>query len=390
MPDAKEMSGIPRPVDDLPDGAISVRVIRGELSKNIANQPVELHAGSKVMKANTDENGRAQFSGMTPGENVKATTDVDGEHLESREFPAPAKGGIRLMLVATDPSKPAAAPNAPAISGQVVIGTQSRIVMEPGDEAVGVYYLLDISNNARVPVDPPTFFMFDMPKEAIGTTIMDGSTKLASNVGTRVRVQGPFPPGHTFVQVAAELPASSGDVDIVARFPAALEQLAVVVKKVGDAKLISPQIARQQEFPVEGATYIAGTGASVPAGQEIRIQVTGLPHHSGAPRIIALSLASFIVLAGVWASKRPDDDATMRAAERKRLLAKREKLFADLVRLENDRRTGRVDDRRHASRREELMAALENVYGALDGDDHGPEPAAGAGLAASVGELRAS
>ena len=291
MPDAKEMSGIPRPVDDLPDGAISVRVIRGELSKNIANHPVELHVGSKVLKANTDENGRAQFSGTTPGENVKASTDVDGEHLESREFPAPARGGIRLMLVATDPSKPRAAPDAPAISGPVTIGTQSRIVMEPGDEAVAVYYLLDISNNATVPVEPPTYFMFDMPNEAIGTTIMEGSTKLASNVGTRVRVQGPFPPGHTFVQVAAQLPASGGGVDIVAKFPAAVEQLAVVLKKVGDATLSSPQIARQREFPVEGGTYIAGTGGSVPAGQEIRIQVSGLPHHSSVPRTIALALA---------------------------------------------------------------------------------------------------
>jgi hypothetical protein len=366
----------------LPDGAISVRVIRGELSKNIANQPVELHLGSKVMKAKTDENGRAQFSGMTPGESVTASTDVDGEHLESREFPAPAKGGIRLMLVATDPSKPAAAPDAPAISGPVVIGTRSRIVMEPGDEAVAVYYLLEISNTARVPVNPPAFFMFDMPEEAIGTTIMEGSTKQASSIGTRVRVEGPFPPGDTFVQVAAQLPASSGGVDVVAKFPATLEQLAVVVKKVGDASLSSPQIARQQEFPLEGGTYIAGTGGSVPAGQEIRIRVAGLPHHSGAPRIIALALASLIVLAGVWASRQPDDDGAMRAAERKRLLAKRERLFNDLVRLENDRRLGRVDDRRHATRREELMAALENVYGALDGDDTGPEPADRAGLAA--------
>jgi hypothetical protein len=383
MPDAKEMSGIPRPVDDLPDGTISIRVIRGELSKNIANQPVELHVGSKVMKATTDESGRAQFTGVTPGESVTASTDVDGEHLESPGFPAPSKGGIRMMLVATDPSKPAASPDAPAIKGEVVLSTQSRIVMEPGDEAVGVYYLLDISNTAKVPVDPPTLFMFDMPKESIGTTIMDGSSKLASNVGTRVRVQGPFPPGHTVVQVAAELPAGSGDLDIAAKFPAKMEQLAVVLKKVGEATLSSPQIARQQEFPVDGGTYIAGTGGSIPAGQEIRIQVTGLPHHSGAPRIIALALASFIVLAGAWAWKQPDDEGTMRAAERKRLLTRREKLFNDLVRLENDRRQGRVDERRHATRRDELMASLENVYGALD-DDHGPEPAAGPGLAASV------
>src|SRR5262245_50368899 len=45
MPDPKQMSGIPRPVDDLPSGSVSVRLIRGELSNNIANHPVELHIG---------------------------------------------------------------------------------------------------------------------------------------------------------------------------------------------------------------------------------------------------------------------------------------------------------------------------------------------------------
>jgi hypothetical protein len=83
MPDARAMSGIPRPVTDLPDGSISVRVIRGELSNNISNQPVQLRVGDKVLTAKTDEAGRAQFDNVTPGAAVKASTDVAGEHLRS-------------------------------------------------------------------------------------------------------------------------------------------------------------------------------------------------------------------------------------------------------------------------------------------------------------------
>src|SRR5579862_359583 len=41
MPDPKQMSGIPRPVTDLPDHAISVRLIRGALSNNITNRSEE-------------------------------------------------------------------------------------------------------------------------------------------------------------------------------------------------------------------------------------------------------------------------------------------------------------------------------------------------------------
>src|SRR5712671_1566825 len=133
MPDPKQMSGIPRPVDDLPNGAISVRLIRGSLSNNLTGHPVDLHVGPKVITVKTDENGRAEFKDFitgTAGAMVRATADVDGEHLESQEFPAPTRGGIRLMLVATDPTKKDAPP-VPAVTGPLVIGDQSRFVLQP-------------------------------------------------------------------------------------------------------------------------------------------------------------------------------------------------------------------------------------------------------------------
>src|SRR5215212_8935294 len=83
MPDPKEMSGIPRPVADLPKGAISVRLIRGALSNNITGHPVTLTIAGKTTVVNTDESGRAQFNAVPPGTTVKASADVDGEHLES-------------------------------------------------------------------------------------------------------------------------------------------------------------------------------------------------------------------------------------------------------------------------------------------------------------------
>ncbi len=55
---------------------------------------------------------------------------------------------------------------------------------------------------------------------------------------------------------------------------------------------------------------------------------------------------------------------------------RREKLLKDLVRLEAEHRQGRGDLSRYAARREQLVAALEQVYGALDSDDVGVEPAA--------------
>jgi hypothetical protein len=384
MPDPKQMSGIPRPVDDLPAGSVSVRLIRGGLSNNIAGHPVDLHVGGKVQTVKTDDAGRAQFDKLPVGATVKATADVDGEHLESQEFPAPAQGGIRLLLVATDKNAaPATEPNAPAVSGQVVITNQSRIVMEPADEAVNVFYLLDIENTARVPVNPPAPFAFDVPKEAVGTGIMDGSTPRATFAGRRVTVQGPFAPGHTFLQVGMSLPSTSGSIEISQAFPAAMQSLAVVAQKVGDARLSSSQIANQREMPADGQTFIAATGGAVAAGQPIVLTLSGLPHHSNAPRTIALLLAAGIAIVGVVLSGTGKGTAqadSKRAAERKRLVSRRDRLMNELVRIETDRRGGRIDEERYTRRREELIAALENVYGALDdpgspgSDDAGPEP----------------
>src|SRR3954470_11622485 len=91
MPDPKQMSGIPRPVNDLPNGSVSVRLIRGQLSNNITNFPVELHIGSQVRTVKTDDAGRAEFGSLPSGAMIKAVANVDGERLESQEFPAPAQ-----------------------------------------------------------------------------------------------------------------------------------------------------------------------------------------------------------------------------------------------------------------------------------------------------------
>jgi hypothetical protein len=305
---------------------------------------------------------------------LKAVTVVDGETIESQDFPAPTLGGIRLLLVATDKekeAKAAAAASAPAISGQVVLSDQSRIVLQPGDETLEVFYILTITNSAQSPVNPPSTFMLDMPTGATGTTVLQGSSPKANAVGAHVSVQGPFPPGDTVVEVACDVPITSGTLNLSLHFPAAFPQVTVIAKKVDDMRLTSPQIDRQQDMVQNGDTFIVGGGGPIAAGQILNLTLSGLPHHNEAPRWTALSLAGAIVLAGIWGTSRPTDP-TARRDERKRLIARREKLFQELVRLEHDRVNGRGDRSKQAARRDELMAALEQVYGSLDAEDTAP------------------
>ena len=370
MPDPKQMAGIPRPVTDLPDGSISVRLIRGQLSNNIASHQVELHfANGRVLKVNTDDAGRAQFDKVPAGESVKATADVDGEHLESQDFQAPSQGGIRLMLVATDKNAKAAPGGnvAPAVSGAVTLGENSRIVFEPGDDFVSVYYILELLNNNTNPVKPNPPFAFDMPKGAQGTTLLDGSSPIVRTNGAHVSLSEPVPPGRTVIQLVAEMPTDTGTLDVSQTFPATLDRLTVLVRKIGETKLASPNVETPREFPNNGETVIGAMGGKVAAGKPIELTLTDLPHHSPVPRYTALATAGVILLGGVWLGTRKDERAS-RDGERKRLIARREKLFGELLKIERDRRNGRTDDR-SATRREELMAQLEHVYGALDDPD---------------------
>ena len=189
-----------------------------------------------------------------------------------------------------------------------------------GDDGFDFKDLLDIVNPAGTPVDPSTPFVFDTPREATNTTVMEGAPRAVS-AGRRVSVQGPFPPGNTFISVAFAMPAKTGQIRIEQPFPAALEHLGVIVQKVGEPRVISPQVERQQEMPVAERMYIAAAGGPIPVGQPLQLTIVGLPHHSQTPRLVAVTLTGVVLLTGLWFAWRPAPSVNA-AGERKRLLAR--------------------------------------------------------------------
>ena len=370
QPDPRQMSGIPRPDPNLSDGSITVRVIRGSFANNVAGQTVELRAGDRASTAETDGEGRATFLTLNPGEQVTVATELDGVELESLPFAAPGRGGVAVLLVGASGDPGAADARPAARPGRVTLSQESRILVELGEEQIEVYYLLDVFNQSPWPVEPEPPFEFRLPPGAQAGTVLGGSTPRTLVDGPRVWVQGAFEPGVTPVHVASILPYSGDGLVLSQVFPADFEQLLVFVEQWGALDVASAQIERRGEMGAEEtglSALIWGAGRRVPAGEPVVLELSGLPHHSGWPRIVTLALSALIVVIGMVGSAGagggPAGPDRREALERRR-----ERLFTDLVKVERQHRQGRIKATRYGTRRTELIDQLQNVLRELDDD----------------------
>jgi hypothetical protein len=254
-------------------------------------------------------------------------------------------------------------PAAAAVPGTVVFGGDTRILMQFEDDELEVFYLLDIVNGGAAPVKTEPLVL-EMPAEAQGTSVLEGSTPQARTEGRSVTISGPFAPGRTSVQVAYWLTPTSGRVRIAQRFPAALSQVMIIVQKVGALTVLSPAVREQQQVSEQGHVFLMGTGPGLAADEALVVDLDGVPHAAQWPAALALSLALVLLIGGGYMAAWPGRVGA--ETERERLAARREQLLGDVQALDTRARAGGMDARRHASRREALIIELERVYQALD------------------------
>jgi hypothetical protein len=310
MPDPKQVSGVPLPAPELPAGTVSVRVIRGSFSNNLPNQSVEISIDGRTEQLRTGEDGRVQLNGIKAGARVQAVATVGSERLESQSFTM-ATSGIKLLLVATDAAITAREEEdrklaaGPAEAGTVVFGPESRVIAELRDDRLNLFYILQILNTSRTPVDIGGPVVVELPRGARGAGVMEGTTKQATVNGPRITVTGPFAPGATSVNVGFELPYSGGRARIRQRWPVALQQVNVLAVQLGGLDLVSPQLPNKRQLEDQGQALILGNGPAIAAGGELSVDITGLPYQAVWPRYLALGLAGCIVIAGAWTAFGP-------------------------------------------------------------------------------------
>jgi len=372
-PDAGAMAGLPLPAGDVPDASVTVRVLRERMGNNIEGQVVTLRVGTESRTGTTDAQGRAQFTGLPAGASVQATTTVDGEVLTSQEFPVPAKGGIRVALISgiqkvaeAEKAAAAAAAKEPARPGVVEFGPESRIIFEFQDDTLTVFYLLEVINNARTPIDIGGPIQMELPTGASGASMMQGSSPSALVRGDLLTITGPFAPGKTLAQVGFSLPQAGAATVIEQKWPVALGQLFVAAEKIGAMQMSSPQLTDTREVNSEGQVFIMGNGGRLNAGDTLVVNLSGMPAHSLWPRNVALAAAALVFGVGLWMAMSP---AAARASEDAKLETRREKLLAEVVSLERKKRQKSLSAAEEA-RLQRLTADLEKVMAALDFGPH--------------------
>ena len=73
MPDLRQMNGMALPSQDLPDGSVSVRVVKQAIGNNVVGATVTVSGDGVSDSAPTDESGRAIFAALGPGKTLVAT-----------------------------------------------------------------------------------------------------------------------------------------------------------------------------------------------------------------------------------------------------------------------------------------------------------------------------
>ena len=113
------------------------------------------------------------------------------------------------------------------------MGPNSRMFIEFRDDALQVFYVLDVLNNARARVDIGGPLIIDLPTGAGGASVLAGSSPTVTVSADRITVTGPFASGVTSVRVGFQLRHDRSDLTVQQTWPVPLEQLSVAVEKVG-------------------------------------------------------------------------------------------------------------------------------------------------------------
>jgi len=392
------ISGFARLDPSLPPGSVEVLAL-DETGQPLANQKIELGKvstvgqGVEVVEQTTNDAGRTRFSQVAGGASAGGAGGAGGVAAAV----VMARGGLRM---GTDGFQ--VPPTGPGITVQlkalqksgdpslISIGAGGRIILQLRDDALGFIETLPLENHGDKLFDAgPGGVEIPLPKEAFGAEGAEGEHKIEIRKGIGVAVHGPIPPRRPEqidpnrkspdeVTLGFLLPSTGSSRSFEQRFPNGLGEFTFVTEQIPNLVIESEQISGKQPRELQGKKYWLMRGAPVPPGDLLRFTIRGLPAPDNTGRVIAGVLALLLVGGAIAFGRKGEATPAAKAeSERERLVVRRERLFADLVTLEDRRAqngagdtTGEETARRALkTERDELVRKLEGVYRELAATD---------------------
>jgi len=375
-----EISAMVGKVDEaseLSPGVLDVRVMDAE-GKPVGNQIVRVaqmarDGAVKAYEATTNDTGTARLSDLPTGVEYGfvAVTELGGMRVGSQPFRMPATAGMRALLEPLKSTKDAS---------KLLTASPSYIVMEYREGGVVVQENLTIQNSGTTMYDPsPGALRFDLPTGFVQAQAMAEGTPLELEPGVAMMMRARIMPSagsraETAARFAFLMPTDADpELTFTQTFPVSLTETLLLVPEGPMGKL---------EIKGEGIEYLdvrkMETGVQVhrykmpdlKAGQPIKFTVTGYPILSRTGHRVTAVLVALLVLFAIVGSLVVRKQSGTTVAQRAELEKRREKLFADLQALEEQRLSGR-DDPGLMDRRQDLVGKLESIYKEVAALDRG-------------------
>jgi hypothetical protein len=371
-------TGTVAPAADLPVGTLELELRdgSGRPLPGKAVQVAEVHlkpgpAGAEgnrevgVHRGTSDAAGKVRFEKLTVGEaaGYAAVTEHEGLRLGTQPFRMPTDTGLRGTIVALRRTSDTSA---------LRIDPRSKVVIYLREDAIAVMVALIVRNTSQEIFDGgEEGLIVPLPSGAVGAQELEGGDSLDIAPGQAVRLKHPIPPDSAAnfasqIRFGYVLPADGEPtIEVKQVFPIAMPEPFILMPAKDNLELSGPGVTRlKDETDSHGDKVLAYTAPPVAASGTMTLQVSGIPARSRGGRNVAAALSLLLLLgAAVFAGPRGGDKA---ASERESLAQRREKLFQELVALEQQRQADpaakAASNGRLADRRKELVTTLETIY----------------------------
>ncbi len=364
-------AGVATTDPSLPAGRLEVSLF-DESGAPIPNQPVLLGMVDKTNKievrhGKSDAAGVAHFADLPRGDGTgyAAVLEWHGMRLGTAPFPMPESGGARAEIRAlghtSDPSV-------------MTIGSGGRVIVQMHEDNLQFLEMFPLENHSDKMFDPsPGAIEIPLPQGFVSAEAQEGDRKIDVRQNHGMAVHGAFSPQRAILNTTAKnagqevvfgfvLPYHGDTRTFSQPMPNGIGTFTLITEQIPGLSVSGPGIGERQDRELGGRKYWVMPGEPIAPGGVLEFTLHGLPSTDSTGRTVAGILALMLIAGAFAFGRRPKGGArgVDVAAERERLVDRRESTFADLIALERAARDKGAPA--PADRRKQLVGRLEQIY----------------------------